>query len=54
MIGLLGVSSAGLAAVISGSSYFLDVAVAVCFVGFLTTVAFSAFVERGTVTRDRP
>jgi len=49
MLCLLGVAAAGLAALVSGAAAFVDVALGVALVGFLATVAFAAFIERGTV-----
>lgn len=49
MLSLLGVAAAGLAAVASGAMAFLDIALGVALVGFLATVAFAAFVERGSI-----
>ncbi len=48
MLGSLGVSAAGIAVVASGSPAFLDIALGIALVGFLATVAFGAFMERGT------
>lgn len=48
MLGSLGVSAAGIAVVASGSAAFLDIALGIALVGFLATVAFGAFMERGT------
>jgi multicomponent Na+:H+ antiporter subunit F len=49
MLCLLGVAAAGVAALVSESAAFVDVALGVALVGFLATVAFAAFIERGTV-----
>ena len=49
MLSLLGVAAAGLAAVATDSVAFVDVALGVALVGFLATVAFAAFIERGSV-----
>jgi multicomponent Na+:H+ antiporter subunit F len=55
MLSLIGVAAAALAAVVSGSTAFVDVAVGVALVGFLATVAFAAFIERGSLRgEDRP
>lgn len=52
MLSLLGVAAAGLAAVATGSMAFVDVALGVALVGFLATVAFAAFVERGSIREE--
>jgi multisubunit Na+/H+ antiporter MnhF subunit len=52
MLSLLGVASAALAAVVSNSMAFVDVALGVALVGFLATVAFAAFIERGSVREE--
>lgn len=49
MLGLLGVAAAGLAALVSGSAAFIDVALGLALVGFLATVAFAGYVARGKV-----
>jgi multicomponent Na+:H+ antiporter subunit F len=56
MLGLIGVAAAGLAALASGTPAFVDVALGVALVGFLTTVAFAGFIARGALaesTEDR-
>ena len=54
MLSLLGVAAAGLAAVAADAMAFIDVALGVALVGFLATVAFAAFIERGAnYGRDR-
>ncbi|MEN5081774.1 monovalent cation/H+ antiporter complex subunit F [Bosea sp. TWI1241] len=52
MLSLLGVAATGLAVVVSGSAAFLDIALGVALVGFLTTVAFAAFIERGSINEE--
>ena len=52
MLSLLGVAAAALAAVASGSTAFVDVALGVALVGFLATVAFAAFIERGSIREE--
>ena len=52
MLSLLGVAAAALAAVASDSMAFVDVALGVALVGFLATVAFAAFIERGSVREE--
>lgn len=49
MLGLLGVAAAGLAALASSTAAFMDIALGVALVGFLATMAFAAFIARGTV-----
>ena len=51
MLSLLGAAAAGLAAVATGSMAFVDVALGVALVGFLATVAFAGFMERGSQPR---
>lgn len=46
MLSLLGVAAAGLAALVSGFSAFIDIALGVALVGFLATVAFAGFIAR--------
>jgi multicomponent Na+:H+ antiporter subunit F len=56
MLGLIGVAAAGLAALASGTPAFVDVALGVALVGFLTTVAFAGFIARRALaepTEDR-
>lgn len=53
MLGLLGVAAAGLAALVSGSPAFVDIALGVALVGFLATVAFAGFIERGCISTRR-
>lgn len=52
MLGLLGAASAGMAALSSGSVVFIDVALAVALISFLTTVAFAGFIERGSIQEN--
>lgn len=47
MLCLLGVGAAALAAVSTKSIAFLDVVLGIALIGFLATVAFAAFIERG-------
>lgn len=49
MLGLVGVAAAGLAALVSGTPAFVDIALGVALVGFLATVAFAGFIARGTL-----
>jgi multicomponent Na+:H+ antiporter subunit F len=49
LMGVLGVAAAGMAVVISGSTAFIDVALGVALVGFLSAVAFAAFIEKGSI-----
>lgn len=48
MLGLLGVSFAGLTVFVRDTTLFVDVAIGVALIGFLTTVAFASFLERGS------
>jgi len=50
LMGILGVAAAGMAVVISGSSAFIDIALGVALVGFLSAVAFAAFIENGSIS----
>lgn len=50
MLSLLGVAAAGLAALASDATAFVDVALGVALVGFLATVAFAGFIARGVIT----
>lgn len=50
MLGLIGVAAAGLAALVSGTPAFVDIALGVALVGFLATVAFAGFITRGTIS----
>lgn len=54
MLGLVGVAAAGLAALVSGAPAFVDIALGVALVGFLTTVAFAGFIARGTIASAAP
>jgi multicomponent Na+:H+ antiporter subunit F len=49
LIGILGVSAAGIAVVVSGSTAFIDIALGVALVGFLAAVAFAGFIEKGSI-----
>ncbi|MGE0152848.1 MAG: monovalent cation/H+ antiporter complex subunit F [Reyranellaceae bacterium] len=53
MIGLLGVAATGLAVLVSDSPAFIDIAVGIALVGFLATVAFAGFIERGSIDAER-
>lgn len=52
MLCLLGTAAAGLAALVSGSTAFVDVALGVALIGFLATVAFAGFIERGSIREE--
>ena len=52
MLSLLGVAATGLAVLASGSTAFLDIALGVALVGFLATVAFAGFIERGSIDEE--
>ncbi len=49
MLSLLGVAAAALAARVTGSAAFVDIALGVALVGFLATVAFAGFITRGAI-----
>ena len=49
MLGLLGIVAAALAALVSGSTAFVDVALGIALIGFLAVAAFALFIERGSV-----
>ncbi|MGE0796693.1 MAG: monovalent cation/H+ antiporter complex subunit F [Lautropia sp.] len=53
MLGLIGIAAACVAALASGSMAFLDVALGIALIGFLVTVAFALFVERGSIRRGK-
>jgi len=53
MLGLLGVAAAGLAALVADAPAFVDIALGVALVGFLTTVAFAGFIARGAIPSRR-
>jgi multisubunit Na+/H+ antiporter MnhF subunit len=52
MLSLLGVAAAALAAVVADSPAFVDIALGVALIGFLATVAFAAFIERGSIREE--
>ena len=52
MLSLLGTAAAGVAALASGSLAFIDIALAVALIGFLATVAFAGFIERGSIQEE--
>ncbi|MCW5652818.1 monovalent cation/H+ antiporter complex subunit F [Hydrogenophaga sp.] len=52
MLGLLGVAAAALAALVADSTAFVDIALGVALIGFLATVAFAAFIERGSIREE--
>jgi multicomponent Na+:H+ antiporter subunit F len=52
MLSLLGVAAAALAAVVAESPAFVDIALGVALIGFLATVAFAAFIERGSIREE--
>lgn len=52
MLGLLGVAATGIAVLASGSVAFIDIALGVALVGFLATVAFAGFIERGSINEE--
>ena len=52
MLSLLGVAATGLAVLVSGSTAFIDIALGVALVGFLATIAFAGFIERGSIDEE--
>lgn len=52
MLSLLGVAAAALATVVAESPAFVDIALGVALIGFLATVAFAAFIERGSIREE--
>ncbi len=52
MLGLLGAAAVGIAALVSGSMVFIDIALSVALVGFLASIAFAAFVEQGSIREE--
>lgn len=53
MLGLLGTAATGIATLASGSLAFIDIGLAVALIGFLATVAFAGFIERGSIREDK-
>ena len=52
MLSLLGVAATGIAVLVSGSAAFIDIALGIALVGFLATVAFAGFIERGSINEE--
>ncbi|MEO3999374.1 monovalent cation/H+ antiporter complex subunit F [Mesorhizobium sp. CAU 1732] len=52
LLGLLGVAAAGMAVLVSGSVAFIDIALGVALVGFLTAIAFAGFIESGSIDEE--
>jgi len=52
MLCLLGVGVAALAAITNDSAAFIDVVLGIALIGFLATVAFAAFIERGATGNE--
>ncbi len=52
MLSLIGVGATGVAVLASGSTAFIDIALGIALVGFLATVAFAAFIERGAIDEE--
>lgn len=52
MLSLLGVAATGIAVLVSGSAAFIDIALGIALVGFLATVAFAGFIERGSIDEE--
>ena len=50
---LLGVSAAVLAALGLDAALYLDIALGVALIGFLATVAFARFIERGAIFEEQ-
>jgi len=53
LLSLLAVAATGLAVVVSGSTAPIDIALGIALVGFLATVAFATFIERGSIAEER-
>lgn len=53
MLCLLGISVASLAAITTDSTAFIDVVLGIALIGFLATVAFAAFIVRGTTNNGK-
>ena len=52
MLCLLGVGAAAMAALVSRTIAFVDIALGLALIGFIATVAFSAFIERDVIRED--
>ncbi|MBB3810099.1 monovalent cation/H+ antiporter complex subunit F [Pseudochelatococcus contaminans] len=52
LLGILGVSAAGMAVIVSGSTAFIDIALGVALVSFLAAVAFAGFIEHGSIEEE--
>jgi multicomponent Na+:H+ antiporter subunit F len=52
MLSLIGVAAAGMAVIVSGSTAFVEIALGLALVGFLATVAFAGFIERGSISEE--
>lgn len=53
MLSLLGVAAVGITSLVSGSIVYIDIALAVALIGFLATVAFAGFIERGSIREEQ-
>jgi multicomponent Na+:H+ antiporter subunit F len=53
LLSLLAVAATGLAVVVSESTAPIDIALGIALVGFLATVAFATFIERGSTPEER-
>lgn len=53
LLGILGVSAAGMAVIVSGSTAFIDIALGVALVGFLAAIAFAGFIEQGSIEEEK-
>ncbi len=52
LLGILGVSAAGMAVIVSGSTAFIDIALGIALVSFLAAVAFAGFIEHGSIEEE--
>lgn len=52
MLGLIGVSFAGVTAVLAGHAAFLDIALGIALVGFLAAVSFARLLERASARAE--
>jgi multicomponent Na+:H+ antiporter subunit F len=49
MLTLLGIAAAGMAVVWTGTVAFMDIALGIALIGFLASVAFAGFIQRGSI-----
>lgn len=52
MLGLLGVAATALVTLYAQHIAFIDIALGIALIGFLATVAFAAFIERGAIREE--